>query len=721
MSEEEKQMKFKCTIRDFSAAHKKSDGSPPSQAFQVQEMGPTGTEVYKYFRVESDVLCEMGRHRGKYAAEFQCVIKSCDDSGFCGAKRTIYHQAGKAASTSNLVTHVRDMAKKCDVHMLALAAIERNSSKFVEVGGEQVKVFNFSESFEHHVDLLWLRTIGLSFNMTTKDEFRDYVRGFEPRAAFPHSQTIYRLAVCVLELQKTERLERTSRLIKVYVGKACVGLQLDMWTDTSTHTAFAAITQTTIEDPGEELDAEYAQLFLRSEILDFDVFPLCAKTGPNIRTWFARVLERNNLPYSAISGVTPDGAADGHCALNMIPEISEKVDTCILHSMQRGVLYSIGLAGKGNQFKQLKKNCTLRPGIDACLEKYKLENKNNKEAIIETNEDEQGSKVGNAVAASEIGLDLMDWDKSQEVEGLLSYPFDIKETIESSGICTGSHAMILLHDLKEAFCDNRANLEVGALPATLKLEDRERSRVIRKATDLSSMVTTARSVLKDELQARLFDSRPSNMRLIQCFMSKQVDCKTFLRPEQYELAKTLYLTAIREAAIISGKVAGASVAMGTTSQPAKKKQKTMLFRGRSSLPAEDPTAEIENSEAGIQGDVVLNEIHRWENLPETRLQQFYREDGLINEFMLFWQLRFEFPLHLIVFKQTASHLPHEANCENVFSRAGHMSDPNLDPSYLGILTTVGVNKASFKPSVSQIRKKYFELYAGKGEGSEGSE
>ncbi|KAK3265400.1 hypothetical protein CYMTET_25912 [Cymbomonas tetramitiformis] len=288
----------------------------------------------------------MGRHRGKYAAEFQCVIKSCDDSGFCGAKRTIYHQAGKAASTSNLVTHVRDMAKKCDFHMLALAAIERNSSKFVEVGGEQVKVFNFSESFEHHVDLLWLRTIGLSFNTTTKDEFRDYVRGFEPRAAFPHSQTIYRLAVCVLELQKTERLERTSRLIKVYVGKACVGLQLDMWTDTSTHTAFAAITQTTIEDPGEELDAEYAQLFLRSEILDFDVFPLCAKTGPNIRTWFARVLERNNLPYSAISGVTPDGAADGHCALNMIPEISEKVDTCILHSMQRGVLYSIGLAGK---------------------------------------------------------------------------------------------------------------------------------------------------------------------------------------------------------------------------------------------------------------------------------------------------------------------------------------------------------------------------------------
>ncbi|KAK3251578.1 hypothetical protein CYMTET_36745 [Cymbomonas tetramitiformis] len=69
-------------------------------------------------------------------------------------------------------------------------------------------------------------------------------------------------------------------------------------------------------------------------------------------------------------------------------------------------LEKIAVMRWGNQFKQLKKNYTLRPGIDACLEKYKLENKTNKEAIVETNEDEQGSKVGNAVAASEIGLDL---------------------------------------------------------------------------------------------------------------------------------------------------------------------------------------------------------------------------------------------------------------------------------------------------------------------------
>ena len=48
----------------------------------------------------------------------------------------------------------------------------------------------------------------------------------------------------------------------------------------------------------------------------------------------------------------------------------------------------------------------------------------------------------------------------------------------------------------------------------------------------------------------------------------------------------------------------------------------------------------------------------------------YDNDGLLNEFKLMWAERNRFPLHLIVFKQTACHLPHEANVEMIFSRAG---------------------------------------------------
>ena len=39
------------------------------------------------------------------------------------------------------------------------------------------------------------------------------------------------------------------------------------------------------------------------------------------------------------------------------------------------------------------------------------------------------------------------------------------------------------------------------------------------------------------------------------------------------------------------------------------------------------------------------------------------DGGLLNEFAMMYHLRERFPLHYIIFKQTACHLPHEANVE----------------------------------------------------------
>ena len=36
-----------------------------------------------------------------------------------------------------------------------------------------------------------------------------------------------------------------------------------------------------------------------------------------------------------------------------------------------------------------------------------------------------------------------------------------------------------------------------------------------------------------------------------------------------------------------------------------------------------------------------------------------------NEFAMMWALRETFPLHYVVFKQTACHIPHEANVEQI--------------------------------------------------------
>ena len=89
------------------------------------------------------------------------------------------------------------------------------------------------------------------------------------------------------------------------------------------------------------------------------------------------------------------------------------------------------------------------------------------------------------------------------------------------------------------------------------------------------------------------------------------------------------------------------------------------------------------------------------------------EDGILNEFEMMWQLRILFPLHFVVFKQTACHLADESNVEQVFSRVGQLSEVNLDPDTLADMVSIMVNKLAYKPSVKDIMDKYYEMFRGK--------
>jgi hypothetical protein len=105
--------------------------------------------------------------------------------------------------------------------------IDAASKYIVEIDGESVHVFNFSEAFSHHVDILWLRAAGMSQYMAESEAFRDYTRGYEARATFPHKTTVRELAFSTMELQKTKRLQKFHRMKVSYKGGACVGIQLD--------------------------------------------------------------------------------------------------------------------------------------------------------------------------------------------------------------------------------------------------------------------------------------------------------------------------------------------------------------------------------------------------------------------------------------------------------------------------------------------------------------
>ena len=97
-----------------------------------------------------------------------------------------------------------------------------------------------------------MRADGVPGSLSKRETFRVYVRGYQPRVVFPHLYTIHRICDCVDELQFEERQGRIAKLKEEFKGAACVGLQLDMYTDTDTHTCFAVLNMTTVVEPSEE-------------------------------------------------------------------------------------------------------------------------------------------------------------------------------------------------------------------------------------------------------------------------------------------------------------------------------------------------------------------------------------------------------------------------------------------------------------------------------------
>ena len=77
-------------------------------------------------------------------------------------------------------------------------------------------------------------------------------------------------------------------------------------------------------------------------------------------------------------------------------------------------------------------------------------------------------------------------------------------------------------------------------------------------------------------------------------------------------------------------------------------------------------------------------------------------EGIVNEFALVYHLRKSFPLHYTVFRQTASHIPHEGNSEQLFSRSGALSDNNGKMSPFTVWTSIGVNYSTYKPTDKQF-------------------
>ena len=106
------------------------------------------------------------------------------------------------------------------------------------------------------------------------------------------------------------------------------------------------------------------------------------------------------------------------------------------------------------------------------------------------------------------------------------------------------------------------------------------------------------------------------------------------------------------------------------------------------------------------------EVARWKTINSETLNVFKdKETGMINEFAFMWAKRKDFPLHYFVFRQTASHLPHEGNVEQIFSLGGRLSDPNMNPAYLATLVFIGSNEKAYMPPVKDILQRYLRKFS----------
>ena len=86
-----------------------------------------------------------------------------------------------------------------------------------------------------------------------------------------------RLPEVVLDLQLLER--KKYLLEKQFQVKSCIGLQLDMWTNTDSVEGeqYTCVIMTTVVEP-IDTTAPGVQLRPRSDIVDFNVFPYSEKT-----------------------------------------------------------------------------------------------------------------------------------------------------------------------------------------------------------------------------------------------------------------------------------------------------------------------------------------------------------------------------------------------------------------------------------------------------------
>ena len=149
----------------------------PADAIEMQETTPpvmkSRTLVYDHLdTLRSEKI--RGRQKNVFTCKVVCQMETTAGKAdkVCGQEITLY---GK--STGPFFKHVRRAGKRgCSAHAALTEVLNTSSERQVRnETGEWVTVFNFKESFPHHMRFAWMVAAGLPIKLNRNRTMRSYI------------------------------------------------------------------------------------------------------------------------------------------------------------------------------------------------------------------------------------------------------------------------------------------------------------------------------------------------------------------------------------------------------------------------------------------------------------------------------------------------------------------------------------------------------------------
>ena len=308
------------------------------------------------------------------------------------------------------------------------------------------------------------------------------------------------------------------------------------------------------------------------------------------------------------------------------------------------------------------------------------------------------------VMAEEIGLSMADWKASTHLAAFLKAPFDSKELIEKNDFLTGAQGIQLMKVLYTKSDPEDGMLAVKKLPKNLTYAARRKRKVKHVHwADLCRAVQVGSTVLRSELEERFLGTeeheKPSVMRLVQLYMSKQMPIASVLGGGLLAESKAAYLRCLRSNATMH-----ASPQKAPPKKSSNSSQSNKLFS--------PPTCMQNCHGAGGEDelDSVQREVQDWSELPAATISSHIDvTTNMVNEFSLMYAVKGKFPLHYTTFRQTGAHISHEADIESLFSLAKGLTHWNMRPGFLRVLTLLK-GCTVFEPTIEDIWSAYKDKY-----------